>query len=384
MKKLLPLLAISLLFSCGESSETVSKSPAAIDFSYTIDTVRIDAKGEFLFLNMNLFMSDYDPKTDLLYNLNPESSRMEMIDMNKLALHKLIQYDQDGPNAVKEMFTSGIKITESGEKWFTDYYSIIQMDTASRKTATLRLDNENFPGDTLSPEFKINGMGKISRSGMYFVNHYGDFVVGGAGMQGLAILNLEDRTKQLLKLDIFQELDKYILTAPDGERAGARAGEQNYILLTDTKILHSNSAQNKLLSVNLPSAEPKEIVLKSELVLDEKPGSYPKKASSMEQFEEYNVLKKQELTFGPWIHDSERDYFWRISRQKKEETVKQPIFSFVITVLDSNLNQISETEVAQGEVLFSNSFFRKGELYMFLNIEDEMAFLRLKPNFKNQ
>jgi hypothetical protein len=331
---------------------------------------------------MGLFMSDYDPKTDLLYNLNPESSRMEMIDMNKLALHKLIQYDQDGPNAVKEMFTSGIKITESGEKWFTDYYSIIQMDTACQKTATLRLDNENFPGDTLPPEFKINGMGRISRSGRYFVNHYGDFLLDGVGIQGLAILNLADRTKRLLKLDVFQELDKYTLTSPDGERAGARAGEQNYILLTDTKILHSNSAQNKLLIVNLPSAEPREVVLKSELVLDEKPGNYPKKANSIEQFEEYNVLKNQELMFGPWIHDSERDYFWRISRQKKEGTLEKPIFSFVITILDTNLNQISETEVAQGEVLLSHSFFRKGELYMFLNIDDEMAFLRLRPNFE--
>jgi len=62
-------------------------------------------------------MSDYDPKTDLLYNLNPEiqpdgNDRYE-ISCTNISWSNTIRM---GQNAVKEMFTSGIKINRIGEK----------------------------------------------------------------------------------------------------------------------------------------------------------------------------------------------------------------------------------------------------------------------------
>jgi hypothetical protein len=49
--------------------------------------------------------------------------------------------------------------------------------------------------------------------------------------------------------------------------------------------------------------------------------------------------------------------------------------------LDQNLNQIGERKMADGDAIpfLTNKFFRKGMLYMFLNLEDELAFVRLKP-----
>ncbi|MFC5626562.1 DUF4221 family protein [Algoriphagus winogradskyi] len=387
--RLLAPIILAVLASCGTKDGAENTQVESISFSYQIDTVYIDAKDEFLFLNMGLYISDYDPKTDLLYNLNPQTSRMEVIDMKKGELLEIIQYDQDGPNSVKEMFTSGTKITDSGEKWFTDYRSIIHLNAAGEKVGQFRLSNASFSGDTLPDKMEIDGMGKINRSGKYFVSHYGDYLLDGEGLQGLAILDLEQLSKRLIKLDVFQSLEKYELSSPDGERAGARAGERSFITLTETEILHSNSAHNRLLSLNLESGEYREIKLASEFLPDEKPGLYPKKANSLEQFDEFHTLKKQEVTFGPWSHDDERGYFWRISRERNGGSAADPIFSFFITVLDSGLNQIAETELDEGDALPfeglpSLSFFRKGDLYMFLNLEDELAFVRLKPNFKDE
>ncbi len=386
MKKtsLVFLFILAALASCASKESAENTQVEAINFTYEIDTVHIAAKDEFLFLNMGLYMSDYDPKTDLLYNLNPETSRMEVINMHKGELQELIQYDQDGPNAVKEMFTSGIKITESGEKWFTDYRSIIHLNAADEKIGEFRVNNESFSGDTLPDKMNIDGMGKITRSGQNFVSHYGDYLRDGDGLQGLAVLDLKMRTKRLIPLDVFHSLDKYELSSPDGERAGARAGERSFISLTDEEVIHSNSAQNRLLTINLSSGEQREVKLTSDLLPDEKPGLYPKKANSVAQFEEFYELKKQEVTFGPWIYDGEREYYWRISREKNGGSVANPEFAFVITVLDKNLNQLAETKLADGDALPfdglpSLSFCRKGNLYMFLNIDDELAFVRLKP-----
>lgn len=385
IKKLTLLLFLPLIFSCRENSTQSEKQP--ISFSYTVDTIQIDSKGEFLFLNMGLFMSDYDPAADLLYNLNPETSRMKVIDLDKNELKEIVQFDQDGPNAVKEMFTSGIKITDTGNKWFTDYFSLIQVDAEGNKLKQFRLNNQEIPGDSLAENYQIDGMGKITRSGKYFVSHYGDYVLNGAGLQGLDLVDLENQTKRLIPLDVFRSLEKYLLTSPDVERAGARAAEWNFISLTDSVVVHSNSAQNKLMTISLESGETREIKLSSKLVGDEKPGLYPKQANSVEQFEEYNELKKQELTFGPWVYDQENGRFWRIIREKTGGSAENPEFTFVVTVLDKNHKQIAETQLSAGAALPfdglpSVSFFRKGMLYMFLNQNDELAFVRLKPNFE--
>lgn len=108
----------------------------------------------------------------------------------------------------------------------------------------------------------------------------------------------------------------------------------------------------------------------------------------MEEFDRIKELKKQEVTFGPWIHDAEREYFWRISREKNGGTVENPVFAFVVTVLDKDLKQIAEIQLDEGESLPFNglpakSFFRKGMLYLFVNQNDEMAFVRFNPKFEN-
>lgn len=389
MTKISPIFLIAVvLASCGTKNSDDNSQAGDISFTYEIDTVQIDAKDEFLFLNFGLLMSDYDPKSDLLYNLNPQTSRMEVIDMEKGELRELIQYDQDGPNAVKEMFTSGIKITASGEKWFTDFRSIIHLNTAGEKIGRFRLSNSGFSGDSLPDKMSIDGMGKVTRSGKYFISHYGDYLLGGDGLQGIAVLDLEEQSKRLIPLDVFHSLDKYELSSPDGERAGARAGEKNLISLNENEIIHSNSAQNRLLSLDISTGTKREVKLQSDFLPDEKPGLYPQKANSIEQFEEFYELKKQEVTFGPWIYDQDRDYYWRVSREKNGGTVANPEFAFVITVLDQDLKQIAETKLAEGDSLPfgelpSLSFFRKGHLYMFLNIADEMAFVRFKPNFND-
>ena len=384
MKKPTIVVLWLFAFSACTSKQTKEEGPKSPSISYEIDTIRIDAKEEFLFLNTGLYMSDYDPKSDLLYNLNPETSRMEVIDLEKNELKELIQFDQDGPNDVKEMYTSGIKITETGERWFTDYYSLIHLDSSGQKIGQFRLTNEETAGDTLPSSFEIDGMGKITRSGKYFVSHYGNYQPEGEGILGVAVIELESRTKRLIPMDVFKVLEKYTLSFSNGDRVGISSPERSFISLTGEVIVHSNSAQNRLRVLDLATGAQQEIQLKSKLISDEKSGDYPKIANSMKQFEEFDRLKMQEASFGGWVYDPDREYFWRISSEKTGGTVDSPVFTFVMTALDREFNQIAETALTPADGhLFDRlpylSFIRKGMLYIFLNQNDEMAFVRIKP-----
>jgi hypothetical protein len=55
------------------------------------------------------------------------------------------------------------------------------------------------------------------------------------------------------------------------------------------------------------------------------------------------------------------------------------VFKTVLTAFDSDFNQLHEELLPSDFTLPSTYFARKGMIYTFLNIDDELAFVRLKP-----
>jgi hypothetical protein len=70
MKKLLPLLALPvLILSCGESSDSESATERNFEFSYTTDTVVVDAGEHFFFLNWDLQLADVSQEGNIYTTL---------------------------------------------------------------------------------------------------------------------------------------------------------------------------------------------------------------------------------------------------------------------------------------------------------------------------
>jgi hypothetical protein len=57
------------------------------------------------------------------------------------------------------------------------------------------------------------------------------------------------------------------------------------------------------------------------------------------------------------------------------------VFKTVLTAFDPDFNQLHEELLPSDFILPRKYFARKGMIYLFLNIDDELAFVRLKPNF---
>ena len=89
MNKYLAILLASAIFysSCDTPSEKVEEP----SFSISIDTVRVDSKGEILFLNYFLGVSTLDPSQKYLYNMNMMKSILEKINApNNIAMGIII------------------------------------------------------------------------------------------------------------------------------------------------------------------------------------------------------------------------------------------------------------------------------------------------------
>jgi hypothetical protein len=88
MKKLISLLSTTLFFSCGESSDSESKTAAAIDFSFILDTIQVDSGEDFVFLNWDLDVSRTSQDGNYLYNFDQIKMAIQFINLEDLVLEK--------------------------------------------------------------------------------------------------------------------------------------------------------------------------------------------------------------------------------------------------------------------------------------------------------
>src|SRR5690554_6965622 len=88
---------------------------------------------------------------------------------------------------------------------------------------------------------------------------------------------------------------------------------------------------------------------------------------------------KQEINFMPPFWDERSQRFYRLSYQKLPTSsvgdgIKANVY---LTILDPGLNQIGEARVPQLTRRPGKHFARDGEIWIYVNIMDEMGFIRL-------
>jgi hypothetical protein len=87
------------------------------------------------------------------------------------------------------------------------------------------------------------------------------------------------------------------------------------------------------------------------------------------------------VVFGRLVKDENSGRFYRYSREQDDSENR---YAYVLTIFDKNLDQIHEEKLSEevtipGYYSAAQTFVHEGMLYTFLNIDDEMAFVRLKP-----
>ncbi|PZX54546.1 uncharacterized protein DUF4221 [Algoriphagus ratkowskyi] len=384
LRFLFPIILVALA-GCGSPENAENTQLETIFFSYEIDTVYIDAKDEFLFLNMGLFFSDYSAKDGALYNLNSQSGRVEIIDLKNKTLERLVQYDLDGPNSIIEMALTGIKKADNGSLFFMNYMLMNQLDSMATKIASYRLSNEFLKGDDLKANEEIDGMGQIANDGSYFASVYGVYQTGGT-YTGLAKVTFADSSLQLIPLDFWADMDKYNIKMDVGDGRAFSSPEYKFLTLDGNNLILSTTAKNELwyYEAAMDSTFHKEY--SSAFTQNEKVVNYPKTANSQESFDQANKQKNDQVVFGPLVKDENLGRFYRYSREGDDS---ENNYAYVLTIFDEKLNQLHEEKMRDevtipGHYFAAKTFVHQGMLYTFLNIGDELAFIRLKPNFHDE
>ncbi|SFB60696.1 DUF4221 family protein [Algoriphagus aquimarinus] len=379
-KDILLILAIALAgCSSGESSKSETDN---FQFSYTIDTVMVDAGEHLFFVKTNFGFSDVDAENKLLYNLNIIDHNVEVIDLEELNLKEVIQYQEEGPDGMGGGFVMKINQTPDGQTILYDITGIKRMDAEGHKLGEVKLDPKEWKGDELKAGESVNLSSLSTKDGKIF---YGLFGTQGpiAETEGLVILNTADQTRKLIRTDFLDFLKDFMIEMEMNGRT-MRMGEQTRLNLINDQLLISTSAKNAIWKYDIQTDSLTEKTYESTLTSNIKKGNFPRQTSSREDLNSARAEKSKEVTFGDVIYDKDRMIFWRFSKEMDRLAANDSIvYKTILTAFDEELNQLGEERISGNYITDLSPYLVDGQFWHFLNLEDEVAFIRLKPNFEN-
>lgn len=393
MNRLLPFLIVPLIFSCSPKEEKVEVVPKVSTtskmFEYTLDTVLIDSGDSIPYLDMKLVSSDYVASEGLLYNLDPGTARVDVYDIAAQKLIKHIKFDVHGPNGIRKYFPTGIKKTKNGDLIIRDFFEVLRMGEDTKLKDSYRLQNHKLGGDNLGDSQEINGMGEIAEDGSYFASHYGYYPSNGR-ILGLAKVDLTTKSLQLIPVDFKDQSEKFTIRWEYREGKKMVVPEYKFLTLDGMNFIATNSYKNELWYYDAAKDSVSHRVYNSRLISNIKRGNFRKQVGTMQELDLAKKRKFQEVVFGPIIKDTKNQHFYRYSREVQNEPEEGGrYFRFVLSIFDEKLNIIHEekldlTAFIPGEYHVNKTFIHEGMLYTFLNLKNQIAFVRLKPTLRNE
>lgn len=384
MKKLFYIAVFASLWACGEKS-TDSKIANAIELSYEIDTVMVDAGEHFFFLNWGLGIADVTADRKLLYNLNPQTLLLEVVDLDALALKETIQLEKEGPNGVGGGFISRLQVLANGNLMLYDFNKIVEVNPAGELVKKHEFDNTTLSGYDIGEDEKVSYSGIFSPDGKIYIGEMEDVNFKAPG-KGLAVINTESMEVKFVPTDAFSKLDEFRIMMEmntDGGTSSMSTGESVYLKFINDQFIMTNSAFNEVYIYDETLDSLMHKTFESSLTGNERIKNFPTQVDSREALFEASAEKQKQVRFGSMIQHNKENLIWRFSTDLDRMIADSVVIKQVVTLFDTDYTMLSE-QTLENFTNSSTQFFKDGMLYSYLNIDDELAFVRLKPTISRK
>ncbi|WP_339925915.1 DUF4221 family protein [uncultured Cyclobacterium sp.] len=373
MKQFIYTLVFFFLWSCG-SGDSSGEKAIATDLNFKLDTLLIDPANELLYLNAGLRVAALDEKKEYLYNFNPNDYTLEKIDLNKGILAGKLPFEKEGPNGVGNM-VFGMHLIPSNSIAFMGYTKVSLFGLEGNKTSEFAFNDPTFGGDKLE-----------ERENFQFINNQmvDDHTMIGLIRDGrektyaLGILNTD--TQSLTKVPLpFEALENFRFTLSSPSRV-----QMSYPTVTISKhqesYIISNDISNSILLYDKDSLI--QFDYRSKLNADKKTGKYNQDFENEEAFKQTALDMRREINFMAPLWDEEKQLFYRFSHKiikigNDVENYEDTESALYLTIFDPNFNVVAESLVDGLNTPPGYHFVKDGKIWMYINIEDEMGFVRL-------
>lgn len=362
------------LIGCAEKKDT--KDLSLTSLNYSLDTIMIDPGKEFLHLNAALRMAALDSERDYLYNFNPSDHTVEKINLNSRKLEAKLAFEKEGPDGVGDMVFRMDLIPDESVA-FMGYLKAAVFNLKGKKLVEFPIAEVNFEGDPLGAGERFEFLNTYLFDSAKMVGLIRNSKEGSFSL-GMLSSNFRHLKKVPVPLDALENF-RFVLSSPSMVKmsfpsANISEHKGNYLI--------SNEVFNTILLYDTDLDSLKEIKYQPMLTEDRKKGRYTQETETEEEFNQETQNVRKEISFMAPVWDENNHRFYRFSHQAVnigntatgEEAYKSSVY---LTVFDADFNVIAESLVEDITNPPGFHFVKDGKIWMYVNVEDEMGFVRL-------
>lgn len=375
--KYVPIILISwVLFSCAKPNESAKPGLAGLDLS--IDTVFINPGVDFIHLRDNLWYSDISNDGRYLFNFNRNETVLEKIDLDNLRLDKRILFEKEGPNGIGTMLSNISVVTDEHIlMWFYGLSSIFDQD--GKLVRDLQFERIAEADVKLSEAYPIM-LFEIDE------NLFFGFYLNWKDMSYFLMeVDADKKASRKIELPQLERLKDYSSKVMYGDIQMGSIGTAAFATCFDHRIIISNNAYNDISIYDTNTDSLYSMSLEGPLVGKSRSFVPPVQVEAdSEQEKEVSKRIKEDISYGQILWDSQSQKFLRLSSKEKFGEEKDPNGAFKATgaevflsIFDGNFNLVSEVIVPELKMQPKKYFVKDGQIWIFENMGDELAFLRL-------
>ncbi|UJP66489.1 DUF4221 family protein [Mongoliitalea daihaiensis] len=374
-------LASWVLFSCGskESEQKIDYS----SISFSVDTVMVDPGEEILNLKYGLFVSDMTPDKQFLYLWDPDQNKVNEIDLNALELRNQYPFEKEGPDGVGNTFINVLALVDNNFV-IGGFGSRGLFSKDGKKLQDLRIKSEEFTGDSLDVGRDYDSKPIILENGSMMVGLMNNWM---AGTFDLVKTDFNKKTIKKLTFPGIEELPDYKIILR-GDMMVSITGSDKNLRRVGSRAIFSNSSYADLYVLDMDSDSIRQVSYTPTLTKSRKKGGYPDEVETEKAMEELRETIYEEINFLAPIWDEEKKVFYRFSYTSDKnpsyspDVEDSPKFKnrVYLTVLNENLELIGESYLEKLDFTPHSAFVKDGMIWSYLNVDDELAFRRIKLN----
>lgn len=375
MKNFLSVFFPLLLMACGSSQEEVAKDYNTLSFS--LDTVMVDPGQEILFLRGGISISDLSEDKKYLLNFNLDDHTIEKINLDELVLKEKLPFEKEGPNGTGEHLYS-IKLDKENQLFLSGFNSIGLFHLSGEKSKSFSFKGAKYQGDSLKGDESFNWKMILVNEGKYLYGIIGSFT---GKNYSLGKLDVDNKNLKKFPIKSFDKMADYyfllqsmMLIMPDMD-----------LIEWEDKLILSNSVSSELSWFDLQQDTLISKTYQSKLTADSKKGTYRNEVETPEELQKEQKAMQQEINFMAPFWDEVNQRFYRFSYEELDlemdlnngESTRSKVY---LTILDKDLNLLGESPVPELDQKPGKHFVKDGKIWMFVNMDDEMGFVRLNLN----
>ncbi|PSL04478.1 DUF4221 family protein [Cecembia rubra] len=364
---------VFILLSCESKNGSADKYSGLV----SIDTVLIEPGGQLVMAADNMFLSGFSNDLSKLYHYDTKNGEIEVIDLDLLKLEKKLKVAQEGPDGVG---------TVSWFDYWNDslfvFYNFAQLGFLNhdmKKVRSIDLRNSSLIKMVLGEGFGfrnsfslLNSANKVLVPVESFDN---DFL-------HLAFIDFESEGVKIIKNSRLEKVNDYKVRHIQGNSYRSII-QPIGILSWDNKVYIFNKANNDIFQFLPESKELLSVNVGLGQIPSGKSKYYRLETESIEEFESQFFAMQEEIGFQKLVIDRESGNFYRIAERKVVAAFEDAPAKWDVFLLkyDPEFKLLAEVKILDRQPLEgykSDYFVKDGMVWLRININDELAFIRIK------